>query len=326
MNLYFFILTLVLSAFFLQAEEILLQSGQIVQGRIIGQSSTEIKIETSAGSKSILKSEVIKVKYKNFTEEEKKAYLSKIQAEHARIIAQKKAEQEKKRKEKLKKAQEEKEKKQIDVTLEEPIPTESELIAQEKSKRAAALRELVKSGVMEKPEDEPIEYWDFAWRSLVFPGWGHFKIERPIWGFFYMATSLAIASKIYDTRRIALVAQKENIQQAEINYVLLWQPNLAPLDVRTFVVYNSNAKAALDFQVKVDNYHNSLSAYGLFYTIQFLHIVYNAIAWENGLLIVKKDFQKHESERLTPIFASTSRIHLDGRRENFTTLGVNYAF
>lgn len=325
MILIFFTFTLALATLSLQAEEILLKSGKIISGRITGQSITEINIDTDSGAKSVSKSEVIKVNYRPFTEEEKKAYLDKIRADHARIIARRKAEQEKKKQEKLKKAQEEQEKNQAEITQEETIPTESEMEAQDRSKRAAALRELVRAGVMQKPEDEPIEYWDFAWRSLVFPGWGHFKIERPILGFLYMATSLGLLSRVYDTRRVAVQAQEENIRQAEMNYILLWQPSIAPIEIRTFFVYNANARAALDFQVKVDNYHNSLSAYGLFYAIQFLHIFYNGIAWENGLLIVKRDFRKEEYPRLTPII-STSHVNVDGRRENFTTLGVNYVF
>jgi hypothetical protein len=78
--------------------------------------------------------------------------------------------------------------------------------------------------------------------------------------------------------------------------------------------------------VKVDNYHNSLAAFGLFYAIQFLHIFYNAIAWENGLLIVKKNLQEKEPAQITPIFSSIQQINTDGRKETFTTFGVNYVY
>jgi hypothetical protein len=74
--------------------------------------------------------------------------------------------------------------------------------------------------MMEKPNDEPIEYWDFAWRSLVFPGWGHFYLDQPIIGSAYMATSLVLLTRTYETRRVALKAQSENNRQADFNFLL----------------------------------------------------------------------------------------------------------
>jgi hypothetical protein len=322
-----FILSIIIIFFTIESlfgEEVLLKNGDIVKGRIIGQTSSDMEIDTGSGSKTIPKSQVIKVQYRPFTPEQKQEYAEKQKKDRAAYIERKKAAIEKKRLERLKQEQESVDNQEDETEI---VPTEKELEAQDTAKRAQALRELVGDGKMEKPEDEPIEYWDFAWRSIVFPGWGHFTIDRPIVGGLYMATSIALLSGVYETRRIASNAQKENIRQVEFNYLLSTQREIAPLEIRTFFVYNANAQAAIDFQGKVDNYHNSLYTFGTFYGIQFLHIVYNAIAWENGLLIVKKDFQSIDKEQeFYPIFSNHSTVTADGRRETITTIGVKYVF
>jgi len=43
----------------LHAEEVLLKSGKVIQGRITGQTSSEMAIETSSSSKTISKDEII---------------------------------------------------------------------------------------------------------------------------------------------------------------------------------------------------------------------------------------------------------------------------
>lgn len=322
----------------LHAEEVLLKSGKVIQGRITGQTSSEMAIETSSSSKTISKDEIIKVKYRPFTEKEKSNYIKKQKIKQQREIARRKEIREKRQLERIKKEEERRkqfaekeepispEEYKAEVISEEEIPTEKELAAQETAERAKALRELVGEGKMEKPEDEPIEYWDFVWRSLVLPGWGHFTIDRPFFGTFYMVTSAALLSNIYETRRIAVNAQKENIRQVEFNYFLSIRRDLAPLEVRTFFVNNANAQAALNFEGKVDAYHNSLYSFGVLYGIQFLHIIYNAIAWENGLLIVKKDFSPDDSRRFSPIISNHKTLTADGTTETITTLGLRYVF
>jgi hypothetical protein len=321
----------------LQSEEVLLTNGEIIHGKVVGQSVNDLEIETSKGTVEIAKERIVKVQYKAFTIEQKNEYLEK-QKKKRKAIIEKKRQLAKKREENLKKLMQASEIPKNDLSasasnpnsfgkeFDEPIPTEKELEAREVAERASALRELVGKGFMEKPENEPISYWDFAWRSLVFPGWGHFTIDRPVVGGLYMASSFALLAGIYETRQAALKAQNENHRQVEFNYLLSIQNNIAPFEVRTFLVYNANAQAALNFQGKVDAYHNSLYAYGVFYGIQFLHIVYNAIAWENGLLIVKKDIQQNQFDSLKPIFSSHSDLTADGRRETVTTVGIRYVF
>jgi hypothetical protein len=311
----------------IHAEEVLLTNGSIISGKIIGQSVNDLEIQTDTKTMNIPKGSIIKVQYKKFTPEQKDLYIENQKKKRQEILA-KKREAGKKEKERIEKLTKENKSTQIvaEPKLEESIPSEKELEAKDVAERASALRELVGKGLMEKPDDEPISYWDFAWRSLVFPGWGHFTIDRPVIGSLYMASSIALLSGVYDTRRVALNAQRENIRQVETNFLFSIQPNLAPLEIRTLYSYNSNAQAAFIFQKKVDNYHNSLVAFGTLYGIQFLHIVYNAIAWENGLLIVKRDMPKDEDQKFHPIFSNHSELTADGRRETVTKLGVTYVF
>jgi hypothetical protein len=53
----------------ISAEDILLKNGVIVSGRIVGQSSSDLEIDTGAGVRRFPKSQVVKVQYKAFTPE-----------------------------------------------------------------------------------------------------------------------------------------------------------------------------------------------------------------------------------------------------------------
>ncbi len=145
----------------------------------------------------------------------------------------------------------------------------------------------MKTGKMEKPDGEPISYWDFAWRSGVLPGWGHFHIDRPVFGTIYSVGAVALLADVYEARRIALRAVDVNEREVQANFILSVTPNQFSFEQRAFYAYYANGRAFLDYQAKVDRYHYSLYALGIFYGVQFLHIIYNGIAWENGLLIVQ---------------------------------------
>lgn len=277
----------------LLAEVVLLKNGQTLSGQIAGQSASGIFLVTSTGVKQINKGDLVKIQYVPFTQAQKDQALAVVrkrraaeQARLAKIRAARIAEAEREKQLAAEQAR-------IDaVKLKE---------AQERASRAAALRELVDKGKMEKPDGEPISFWDFAWRSMVLPGWGHFYLDRPVIGSLYVAGTVAMLGGVYETRRRARAAVRENREQVQTNFLLSIQPSLASLEIRTAYAYYSNARAYLPIQSKVDNYHYALYSLGMFYGLQVLHIIYNGIAWENGLLIVKNDTP--EVGKLRPQFA-----------------------
>lgn len=286
-----------------KAEVVLLKTGETISGRIVGQSPTAIHISTPGGTKTLAKAALVKIQYVPFTPEEKSRYLEaarqKQQAQYAEM-------------ERIRKAQlEEQDRKRQLAELEAKARAEKEKEAKERAERAAALRELVEKGQMEKPAGEPISYWDFALRSLVLPGWGHYYLERPVFGTIYAVGAVAFLGAAYETRRRGLNATKENHREVRQNFLLSIQPALASLEMRTAYTYYANARAFVTYQKKIDEYHGALYSLAVFYGVQLLHIIYNGIAWENGLLIVRStessDLQITPQVALLPDFPAAGK-------------------
>lgn len=152
---------LIYKADYIHAEEVLLTNGSIISGKIIGQSMNDLEIQTDTKTMNIPKGSIIKVQYKKFTPEQKDLYIENQKKKRQEILA-KKREAARKEKERLAKIAKENEVSQNEVEQEENEPSEKELEAKDVAERASALRELVGKGLMEKPDDEPISYWEFA--------------------------------------------------------------------------------------------------------------------------------------------------------------------
>ena len=266
------------------AEEVHMKDGKVISGRVTGQNTSNIEIKTATGSLWLAKAKIKKIIYQPTTEEEKKA---KRDAQLKRLMAQKAA-----RLKIEKEIQEKEEKDRLLKELEEKTKQEALEIAQEKARRAEALRELVQNQTMEKPVDEPISYWDFAWRSIVLPGWGHFYLERPTVGAIYSGGSAFLVFNVYRSYREAQVAKKMNHDEVMNNFILTGIPQLAPQAIRAAYSLEANRRAATDYKNKVKVYNYSLFLLGAFYGTQIVHIIYNGIAWENGLPVVDKTDKK----------------------------------
>ena len=263
----------------LSAESILLRNGQSFDGRITSQTVSHIIVATSTGTRRIAKNQVARIQYVPFTEAQK-------QQQRAQYIRQYQAWKRRQEEIRQQKMEEEQRKKEL-AAIEEQIRQKKLEEAKERADRAEALRELVDTGKMEKPDGEPISYWDFAWRSALLPGWGHFYIDRPVFGTIYSVGTVALLANVYERRRVALQAVDINEKEVQRNFILSVTPNQFSFAQRAFYAYYANGRAFLDYQAKVDRYHYSLYALGVFYGAQLLHIIYNGIAWENGLLIVQ---------------------------------------
>ncbi|MBE7437885.1 MAG: hypothetical protein HS115_05450 [Spirochaetales bacterium] len=272
---------MILSLEGLASEEILLVNGTTISGRILSQDPGSVKVSSASGVQTLAKSQISRIQYVKFTEAQKQtqraAYIQAVAAYRERIQRLRQAQME--AAEQRRKIQE----------AEAAIQEEKQKEAREVADRAAALRDLKEEGKFENRIGEPISYWDFAWHSLLLPGWGHFYIGKPVVGSLYALSVAGLAGNTYERRRVALRAVNENHHQVERNFLLSLQPDLADLNTRIFLSYYANAKAFTHYQGKVNDYHNSLYALQSFYLFQVAHIIYNGIAWENGLLIVDKD-------------------------------------
>lgn len=262
----------------LHAEEVLLKNGQTISGRVTGQNSIAVFVATSRGTQIIAKNDIIRIQYVAFSPAQKAQALEAQRQKEIAIAMEW---------QRIRQFQETEERRKHEEELAAKIRAEKEAEARAAAERAAALRELVAKGQMEKPADEPISYWDFAWRSLVLPGWGHFYLNRPWFGTIYAVSTAGFVAGVYETHRRAVAAKRENHRDAERNFFLAVQPNLLNLETRTAYGYYSTAKAMTVYQHKVDKYNGALAALATLYCGQIIHIIYNGIAWENGLLIVK---------------------------------------
>lgn len=307
------------------SEEVYMKDGRRLSGRIIGQTGTEIILSGLQGKQNLFKRDISRITYIPFSEEDEKRRLAQERAtrnaamrrlqelENLRIAEEQKAEAEKKAKEQ--------------AELEAEIQADKEREAKETAERAAALRELVDQGKMEKPVGEPISYMDFVWRSLLVPGWGHFYLDRPVMGTFYSGGTLLLAANVYNQYSIAKKAMVENHREVKINYYIMLFPELAPREVRVYYSTDSNAKAMIQYKKKIDNFNNSLVLLEAFYGIQVLHTIYNAIAWENGFFVVENDDVAPGQRaailpdiRIEPILEARGRVTADLK------IGLSYLF
>ncbi len=295
-----FICVVILTAIFTpsHAEEVLLKNGSIFTGRVSKITAEDVFITTEKGQMNIAKADIVRIQYVPFTPEQKAKALE---------VQRKKKAAEAIERERIRQFRESKERKRREEELDAKIRKEKEEEARMASLRAAALRELVAKGQMEKPADEPISYWDFAWRSIVLPGWGHFYLDRPWFGVFYAGGTVALLGAVVETRNEALSAKRENDRDAKLNFILTIQPGLVNRDLSVTYGLYTNAKAFTQFQHKVDQYNGAWVALATFYCVQIIHIIYNGFAWENGLLIV--DNQK-EAGTIDAHF-SVAPDHLD---------------
>ncbi len=276
-----------------QAEEILLKTGSVVLGRVSKISADAVFVTTAKGTQSIPKKDIIRIQNTPFTAEQKAKAVEAQRKKKAAIALEQ---------EQIRNIQEAKERKRREEELEAKIRKEKEEEARAAADRAAALRELVDKGQMEKPKDEPISYKDFAWRSMVLPGWGHFYLERPWFGALYAGGAAALLMTVYETRKEALAAKTENHRDAASNFLFTAVPSPISADIRIAYGVYANAKTFTSDQHKVDQYNGALFALAAFYGVQVVHILYNGFAWENGLLIVEN--QKKEPGTIQTHFSA----------------------
>lgn len=277
----FFILALALgSAAPIFGETLYLKDGRVIEGKVVAQSPTTVSI--SAGGKVQLfnKTQIIRISYFSVDEENKRL---------ARL-----AEEERRRRDLAER--------------QELSRVRYEFLAQQGRARAIRLshiREQVAQGRMEKP-DEPISFWDFAWRSAVLPGWGHFYLQKPGFGFFYAGITAGAVINYLQARGPALSADRDNEKQARttLALVLLASQNSAiPRELKTVYVIDQNRKKDAELGARVQRYNYALFLLGAVYGTQLAHIAWNGIMWQNGLIVDKSSTEDPHSDivRVMPV-------------------------
>lgn len=306
----------------LQAEIVYLKNKKTVEGSISGQTSTSVILRIPGKGRAMMipKTQIARIRYVSMTDEEKAAKEEKARKiREARRLRRERLERELQARAA---AEAEKERRRLELEAQERAEKLAE--AKERAERAAALRELVDKGKMEKPEDEPISYMDFAWRSMVLPGWGHFYLDRPVVGSLYAGGAAFLLQNAYFKRQGALEATAANHEQVLNNFILTAVPDVAPLPFRVAYSVDSNRRAFREYKKAVDEYNYSLYMLEVFYAVQLIHIIYNGIAWEEGLFIV--DEQPADTIRVHFAVAPVPDQQERGQTTLAGTVGITYSF
>lgn len=252
----------------LSAEIIFLRDGSQVEGTIYAQNDQFIDLKTNKGNRRIQKTQVRRIAYN--TEQIKRE-------EEARAKARREATIKEMQRLAMLRAQEQEAKRSQDIAKQNQI-------SRERAEAARQIREKVERKELDKP-DEPIGFLDFAWRSALVPGWGHFAIDRPMVGGIYMGASAAALYAVYDTRKSAVAARKKNTDEVLLNTLYSIQPGDVPLAGRIAFGTETNRRALVTYQNKVNRYNYSLGLLAGVYGVQLLHIIFNGLAWEKGAVV-----------------------------------------
>ncbi len=259
----FFILALAVgSAGPIFGETLYLKDGRTLEGKIVAQSPTTVSFSSAGKVMLFNKSQIIRISFFSVDDENKRL---------ARL-----AEEDRRRRELAER--------------QELSRVKYEFLAQQGRARAARLthiREQVRQGRMEKP-DEPISYWDFAWRSAVLPGWGHFYLQKPVWGFFYAGISAAAVINYAQARGPGISAERDNKEQARLTLaivILSLNNSSIPREGRMAYVIDQNRKKDAEYGSRVQRYNYALFLLGAVYGTQLTHIAWNGFMWQNGLVV-----------------------------------------
>ena len=154
----------------LAADTILLRNGARINGKIVAQTRTLVRIQTSTGVKTFQKTGIRRIIFGRVDDKAE---------EEAR---KKQAEARKKQLEEFKKRQEEFQKRQEEARKQQEELQKARQEAAEAERRRAAEAEA------ERIQAEQAASMEGAlWRSILFPGWGQFRQRRPGAGTAYAA-------------------------------------------------------------------------------------------------------------------------------------------
>ncbi|MEQ9363868.1 MAG: hypothetical protein RIF32_06485 [Leptospirales bacterium] len=226
----------------LAAETLTLKNGQVLRGKVVGQSRTEIRLQTPEGVRVVKKADIRRISYDSPEETEDR----------------RRAEAERRKQEQ---AEAEREQRQ----------TEAE--ARKKQEEASDSNGPV------PPETRGLSYTGFALRNAVLPGWGFFANDRPGPGAAYAALTAGAVYYAWTTRQAALTAKDENFAQVQLNTLLTLVPNGVDSGTRLGFGFLANQSAYGPYQSKIEAHNQSLQILGLVYFAQLAHTAALASGW-----------------------------------------------
>lgn len=253
------------------SHSVILKSGKTIKGTVINQNEKGLTVKLSNGSsQTIEKNKILKVVYKDVSEEEE----NKIRIEEDKKLAEKNRLEEEKRK----KVQEAEDKKQSIQNEKNRIEEEKKKLAEdklkdEKIKKEAELREKARKEGTRKLSS-------VMWRSAILPGWGLFHANRPVAGTIY--SSLFAGTVLYAlTANSKVKSAKSKYEQDSLYYQILRPDpinylNAGGLDFGSYyivdkLVSDNATKSKNEFKSKSNLYNGALGVAVVVYFIQLTH-------------------------------------------------------
>lgn len=264
-------------------QSVILKSGKTIKGQVVSQNVKELTVKQTDGTtKTVPKSQILKVVYKDVSEEEAK----KIRLEEERKLRAKEEAARRKREEEIRRKQEEETKRLAaeKKEKEEEARLERERLEKEQEESSSQDTENI-------AYDSERSRWDIVWRSSVLPGWGFYHADHTItasvygglfWGGLMYAVNL----------RGQVNSQKAAYDQASLFYQF-GRPNPANfatqqgVNATGFLVqdtllseYVSSSKK--DFRGATNQYNGALGFTALVYLIQLTHSYFVGVDWEEN--------------------------------------------
>ena len=266
---------LLLAPVSVSADTIFLRNGRVHYGKIVNQTATQVLIQTERGTRTIAKASISRITYEAYEEAIKKERAAAAAARQRAVERARTADR-------LKREAEARRLREIEAARAAREAFRKEQ-AHARSQRAAFLREQVAKGTVKRKDiDEPIGFWDFAWRSLAVPGWGHIYMDRPVVGVGYSIGFIALAGRAVSARGQALEAKEANARETANNTIVFGSATVISPELRYLLAADANRRYLTEYQSKIDRYNASIASLALFYGLQLLHIIADGLTWESG--------------------------------------------
>jgi hypothetical protein len=234
-------------SFGLSAEVIHLKNGQVLVGRVIGQTRESMRIQTERGVRTIAKNEIRRVSYSQAEED---------------AIRQKEAAAEERRR----KAEEAEQQRR-----EEAARRKAEAEAARKAEQQAADA----ADTTETPPPGTTTPRSLVMRQALVPGLGHIGMGKTITGATYMGLAGLTLFNFVSSRRQALSAEAQNSQDVLVNLALTFAPNGIETAQRLGINIYLNQIAQEPYRNAIARYDQSLLLLVAVYSVQMIHIIYD---------------------------------------------------
>ena len=274
------------------AETVYLRDGRVVSGRLVGQTRTEIRVQTGGRLEVISKTKIRRITYEDESvsnraaearrkavaarkaDEERKAAAARKADEERKTAAARKADEERKAAA-ARKADEER-KAAAARKADEERKAAAARTADEERKAAAARKVGPKEPRANGSQLPARSLWSAPLWSAVLPGWGHQTLDRPVIGWAYTGAFVGAVALAGALRADATAARSK--YDTATTRSKLW-PILSSSGALLTIVLDARARNR--YEESVAEYRQSLGLVAFVYVFQLAHAFWSG--WSAGM-------------------------------------------